>query len=315
MKKNNLIQLIILFILGAAVLFSLLLPQLPHINNNKEIIQLSMILREADNALWSNTRLGLEQASNEFDAELRFLTLSKTDDYNEQIELVKREIDGGADAIIIVPVNPDKFSDWLETQKNICPIVCIESPVENTDLTISPDGELLGSKLAEAARHEWRGNTICLIDNSGLRTGIKTRIDATEKTLNKYNIPVKRLLLSDNQIYTNLPSLLLQHNSSTVITFEPYCTELAAKCKENNKLDFKLYGTGVSTYIAGCMERGTINAIAAWSDYATDYLAAQNAILLSRDKKVTFNSLPFRIIYWEDMYETENEKLLFPVIS
>ena len=191
MKKNNLIQLIILFILGAAVLFSLLLPQLPHINNNKEIIQLSMILREADNALWSNTRLGLEQASNEFDAELRFLTLSKTDDYNEQIELVKREIDGGADAIIIVPVNPDKFSDWLETQKNICPIVCIESPVENTDLTISPDGELLGSKLAEAARHEWRGNTICLIDNSGLRTGIKTRIDAAEKTLNKYNIPVK----------------------------------------------------------------------------------------------------------------------------
>ena len=315
MKKNNLIQLIILFILGAAVLFSLLLPQLPHINNAKEIIQISMILRESDNSLWSNTRLGLEQASNELDAELRFLSLSKTDDFNEQVELVKREIDGGADAIIIVPVNPDKFSKWLENQKNTCPIICIESKVENADLTISPDWKLLGSALAKAARSEWNGDTICLIDNSGLRTGITARIDATEKALTKYNIPVKRLILSDNQILTNLPSLLLQNNSSTVITFKPYSTELAARCKEDKKLDFKLYGTGVSTYIASSMERGTINAIAAWSDYAVGYLAAQNAISLSRDKKASFDSLPFRIIYWEDMYETENEKLLFPVIS
>lgn len=315
MKKNNLIQLIILFILGAAVLFSLLLPQLPHINNAKEIIQISMILRESDNSLWSNTRLGLEQASNELDAELRFLSLSKTDDFNEQIELVKREIDGGADAIIIVPVNPDKFSQWLETQKNTCPIICIESKTQNANLTISPDCELLGTELAEAARSQWQGNTICLIDNSGSRTGITTRIDAAEKALTEYNIPVKRLILSDNQILTNLPSLLLQNNSSTVIAFEPYSTELAARCKEDNKLDFKLYGTGVSTYIASSMERGTINAIAAWSDYAVGYLAAQNAISLSRNKKATFDSLPFRIIYWEDMYETENEKLLFPVIS
>lgn len=315
MKKNNLIQLAILFILGAAVLFSLLLPQLPHISNNEEIIQISMILRESDNSLWSNTRIGLEQASNEFNAELRFLSLSKTDDYNEQLELVKREIDGGADAIIIVPVNPDEFSNWLSNQKISCPIISIESPIKNANLTISPDCQMLGTALANAAIHRWRGNTVCLIDTSLSRTGITARIDAAEQTLKKHNIPVKRITISDNQILNDLPSLLLQYNSSDVITFEPYSTELAAKCKEDNKLDFKLYGTGVSTYIAGCMERGTINAIVAWSDYATGYLAAQNAILLSRNKKPTFDSLPFRIIYWEDMYETENEKLLFPVIS
>lgn len=315
MKKNNLIQLVVLFVLGAAVLFSLLVPQLPHLNNNEEIIQLSMILPEPDNYFWSNTRIGLEQASNELDAELRFLSLSTPNNFDEQIELVKREIDGGADAIIIVPVNPSAFSQWLSKQKNTCPIICLESNVKNANLTISPESEKLGTSLAQTAKNDWTDGTICLIDCSEARTGITSRIDAAEKTLNEYNIPVKRLVLSDKQISSNLKSLLIQYNSSYVITFEPYSTELVAKCKESNNLDFKLYGTGVSTYITGCMERGTINAIAAWSDYAAGYLAAQNAILLSRNKKANFDSLPFRIIYLEDMYETENEKLLFPVIS
>ncbi len=315
MKKNNLIELVILSFLGIAVLISLFLPQLPNIVNNQKVIQLSIILRESDNYLWSNTRLGLEYACNELNAELRFLTLSTTDDSNEQIEIVKREIESGADAVLVVPADPMAFSEWVSSQKDICPIVCMESMVSGTELTISPDYDSIGKSLALAARHRWRGQTICLLDTSSARTGISACVDAAEKTLNEFNIPVKRIKLNDVQIKDNLKALLAEHNSSTLITFDPYSTELAAKYKENNSLDFKLYGTGVSAYITSCMERGTITAIAAWSDYAAGYLAAENAIMLARGKPVNFEPLPFKIIRGENMYVSENEKLLFPVIS
>lgn len=315
MKKNNLIEIIILFFLGIAVLISLFLPQLSHIKNHKRFTQISMILSQSDYSLWSNVRLGMEQAANQLNAEVRFLTLSTANDANEQIKLINHEIERGADAIIIVPANPSVLSEWILKQKDICPIVCIESSISGADLTISPNPSGLGKALANAVINQWSGEKICLVDSSCDRTGISSRIDAAEKALNQFNVPVERLNLSNCNIKSDLQYLLEQYKSCTMVTFEPSSTELVARYKESNSLDFKIYGTGISTYITNCMEHKTINAVATWRDYAVGYLAVENAILLASGEKVKLDYLPFEVVDCEDMYETENQKLLFPVIS
>ena len=90
-RRSALIHLAILAALGAAVVLTLLLPQLSDLHRRPQPLELSVIIREQDSSFWTNARMGMEQAAGELGAELRFLTLSTANDGREQWELLLRE--------------------------------------------------------------------------------------------------------------------------------------------------------------------------------------------------------------------------------
>ena len=61
------------------------------------------------------------------------------------------------------------------------------------------------------------------------------------------------------------------------------------------------------------LERGDVAAVAAVSDYAAGYVAAESAIHLARGEAADAEQLPFFVVRGEDIYDPENQKLLFPV--
>ena len=67
--------------------------------------------------------------------------------------------------------------------------------------------------------------------------------------------------------------------------------------------------------MASGLDRGAIQAAAVWSDSAAGSLAVQGAVEAARGKKPQAAELPFSVVRREDMYEPENQKLLFPVVS
>ncbi|MDE6841853.1 MAG: hypothetical protein K2P49_13635, partial [Oscillospiraceae bacterium] len=68
MKRNARIELVILLALGGGVILTMLLPQVAARRRAAPPAEVSVILREADTALWSNVRLGMEQAAGELGA-------------------------------------------------------------------------------------------------------------------------------------------------------------------------------------------------------------------------------------------------------
>ena len=88
-----------------------------------------------------------------------------------------------------------------------------------------------------------------------------------------------------------------------------------AGAKESGGLTAGLYGVGGTAAIAGCLERGTLSAVAAWSDYAAGYLAVEGAVRAARREELSTQPLAFSMIRGEDMYDPDNQKLLFPVTS
>ena len=97
-RKSTLIEITLLGLLGGLALLSLVGPQLFRDRAAPQLLSLSVLLRDTDSSGWTVARQGMEQAADEFGAELRFLTLSTHGDSDEQTELCLREIDGGARA-------------------------------------------------------------------------------------------------------------------------------------------------------------------------------------------------------------------------
>ena len=94
MKHRTMLQMSILVALGLGVLFSLVAFDQPG-RQDTELLEVSVIIREADSTGWSAARQGMEQAAADLGAELRFLTLSQSNSAEEQRSLLAREVDRG----------------------------------------------------------------------------------------------------------------------------------------------------------------------------------------------------------------------------
>ena len=101
-KHNSLVEYVILGVLGSLVVLTLAVPPLLRDRRCAPVLSLSVLLRDTDNS-WTAARQGMELAADELGAELRFLTLTTSNSGEEQEELFLRELEGGADALIVVP--------------------------------------------------------------------------------------------------------------------------------------------------------------------------------------------------------------------
>lgn len=312
-KKNELIQMAILFVLGIAVVLSSILPRIRiHNTLTTEPLEVSVIIREADSSLWFNTRLGMEQAADELRVELRFLTLPQANDSKNQIRLLRREHAQGADALIIVPADPPRLMAALTEQDLGCPMVCMESQADWSSPFIAPDNAALGRELAMAALEDWRGGSFLLVNGCHSSTGLALRAKSAQQALLQAGV---RVQLETAEKEGELRRLMEETDASGIIVFEPALTEQAAALKENLNSEQLLYGVGVTTAAAAYLERGTISAVAAWSDFVAGYLAVESAVHQIKGRQYQVEPLPFFVVRGDEIYDPKYQKLLFPVMS
>lgn len=314
-RRNAWIQLAILILLGGGVVLSLVLPQLSEGQEGAPLLELSVIIRERDSTLWSNARLGMEQAAEELRAETRFLVLSRDNSGQEQEVLLRREYEGGADALVVVPVDSEALAQNLRDLTGHRPVVTLESQLEGAEDAISPDNQALGQALAQALLEDWTGGTVLLLDTAPTSSGVRERLEGAKEILEDACVPVQRRTARAGGMSAVLDGLTREAGAAWIMAFEPSATQKAAAAKESHGLKQPLYGVGVSTDAAAWLERGTVTAVAAWSDYAAGYLAVERAVKAARGEKTKTEPLPFSVVRGEDIYDSDNEKLLFPVAS
>lgn len=303
--KNNVVEIAILGVLGSLVILTLAIPQLFRDRTEPQLLAVSVLLRDIDNSGWTVTRQGMEQAADELGAELRFLTLSIQNDSREQEELLRREVEGGADALVVVPADPQSLYTALSQLSGPCPVVTLECAMEGGAGVAAPDNEQVGRRLAEALLEDWDNGQVVLLDNSEACPEAAARLEGALDVLTQAGIPVVSM--------TTLPKEWT--DARWIMTFEASATRQTAERKETEGRSAALYGVGSSTAITAQLERGTIAAVAAWSDYAAGYLAVQQAVRAVQEQREGLDPLPFSIIRGENIYEPENQKLLFPVMS
>lgn len=303
MKKSNLVEIVLLGVLGALALLTLIIPQLLRDRDGPRLLSLSVLLRDTENSNWPVTRQGMEQAADELGAELRFLTLTVPNDSREQEELLRREVEGGADSLVAIPADPEALHLALLRLSDPCPVVTLECAMEGGAGLVSPDNEQVGRRLAEALLEDWDSGQVLLLNAGSACPEAASRLEAAREVLTGHGVPVRTA------------DALPEEEGRWVMAFESGSTYQAAEHREAEGRSFALYGVGASTAIITQLEKGTIAAIAAWSDYAAGYLAVRQAVQAVREWPQTPDSLPFSIVRGEDIYAPENQKLLFPVMS
>ena len=150
----------------------------------------------------------------------------------------------------------------------------LESELPEAVALITPDNEALGWALARRALEEYRGGTVLLLDCLPENTGVQARVEAAEAALIRGGATVLRWSETGEEELIRLDE---EGALAQVVALEIGATEAAAQAKERAGSSAALYGVGVTSRIAAWLERGTISAVAAWSEYAAGYLAVDGA--------------------------------------
>lgn len=300
-----------LLMLGVLLLLLLLILYPARTQRRPELLEMSVIAREADGSAWATARQGMEQAAADLNVELRFLYPGQSDSAQEQGQLLRREVESGASAILLFPADREALSEEVRAASSKAALVTLETDMEDTAGYVGVDNAALGEALGRAALNGVpQGGTVLLVLAASQRSGVGDRLAAAEAVLRSEGREVRYFAGTADA----LTEALSQGDTQAVIAFEASSLERAAAAVSRLEDPPLLYGAGSTAAITAGLEQGRITSILAQNAFSTGYLAVESAARTARRETAEpLESLPFFTVRRENMYEPEHQKLLFPV--
>ena len=310
--------LIFLYIIFLLILFLMCSTDLIIQEPEQEIYQIAVIVEDGRSDNYSNFRKGMDQAAVEFNVDVRFITLYEKLDVEEQMELMDREQQDGANALIVVPADEEQIT---EKQMTI-PVIFLRSGLGGASMgSITIDYENMGEQLAGMMSQDIQDDTSVLfltnpskqsdMDRMFLK-GAKAALDA-----DGYSTQTIRIY-DENTMLESLESLEAWQDGNAVILAEnqEILTAMAgimADVPEAEAHIRGLYGRGNTMPILNYLDRGYIDGICVTDDFSIGYLSVREAVWALEGNDSSYIVMDSYYIEKENLREAAYEKVLFPI--
>lgn len=323
MRKRKKYGLIIFLLITFSILV-FIAKEFLYEEENK-IYKISVIIRGKSSESWMITKEGIDQAATDMNVDISFIALSDENSLYEQKELVKREVDDGADAIIISPTDYEKMDETIKNVIEKIPVVLMESTIKSGENIpyISCDNYEIGRSLAEEMIQSgnYRKN-IAVVDSSSECSSIRERYNGFIDVINesKNNYVLWNIDFNDEGVYESIKKLIEEKNVDVIVALEPSALEVIAQGKKELISQFKedifaeIYGVGSTSKIIALLEEGIIKSIIVQNDFNVGYLSVQAAMDTLNGEEYKNRKIEFSIINKRNMYSDENQRLLFPFV-
>lgn len=263
------------------------------------IYRVSVLLDGTDGDSWKNFRAGLNQAALERNVDLRFLT--RYDDSAGQSAALRREWEGEAEGVILVPADAQALGETLrEAPAGLA--VCVVGPAlpaGRVDSYVSPDYDAMGRRLADAAAEIGEKCTLYLSD----RPSPAARLLAAglEAGLREKGIPLLQETVGEDGI-TQVPGegALAAVESGVA---EALCAVPAASGR--------VCGAGSSGVLLQALEGGAAAALVVQSDFDAGYLSLARVVARLSQEKVEDTVLECYTATGENMFHYPMSDILF----
>lgn len=313
MSRKAWLQLV-LPLIGLSVLFWLLAFAPGEKHHQPPLLEMSVILRDGDGAV-STMRKGMEQAAQDLNVELRFLIPAEDNSAVQQAQLLEREVAGAASAVLLIPADREALGDAVSAAAGKTTLVTVETDMTawGTAASITMDHQELGAALGAAALNGVpEGGTVLLLDSLPGDNGIRERMEAAKAVLERGGRQARVYKWDPDT--TSLPDILRIERPRAIIAFEAAALADVAEMSRGEDAFPLLYGCGSTASIAAALEKGRVTAITAVNVFSAGYLAVEAAAALARHEDWTAAApVAFSIVRQETMYDSDNQKLLFPV--
>lgn len=289
---------------------------------NLDIIMIPKVSDEK-NDFWMTMIAGAESAAKEYEVNLKIKSPDSESNYNMQERLILDAINEKPDVIVISPIDYYELTDTIKKVKeNKITLILLDSNINEdlSDCFIETNNYEAGKILGEyvnglvnedsniAIVSHVKGTSTAVEREEGVRDGIDNSQDLISKVV--YSD-------SDYQKAYNLTKDLVQNDRSIdiIVGLNLYSTVGVARAIEELGLQetIRVVGFDNDEEGIGYLENGTIQALLIQRPFNMGYLGIEKAVSLYKKKHVERKiDSGSKLITQYNIYDEENEKLLFP---
>ncbi|MCH4207478.1 MAG: substrate-binding domain-containing protein [Solobacterium sp.] len=286
--------------------------------------QISVIVSDSTSDRWTRFRAGLEQAAEDYDVNLNYVTTDKFAAQYEETKLMRDEAANGVDGIVVQLVSSKNASDLIEEISKKTFIGLVETDAEVTDslsdsyFAVTADNHEIGVSLAEQVLHDHQDNCqslkIAVLAGNQNQMSMQQRLAGLEETLTDAGCTINWVLenssaLEDVQSYESADVMISLDNDSleTAVSY----------VQTNPALIPQLYGIGCSDRTIYYLDKGTISSMIVPNEFNMGYESIMTIIsqLKNRLSPQADVEVSYSEITKENLYSEENQKMLFPIVK
>lgn len=287
-----------------------------------DVFTFAVIVEDVRDENYVNFRKGMDRAAIEWNADVSFITLYEQNNAQQQLEMVVREQQDGANAVILAPVDETLIEEAMADKRITVPLVLVngELPRDRISAVVTTDFYAMGRQLAgqitqkntsdmpiylfsEAEDHvvtrRFRDGVMAELDEAGYQAVLfRDKEDTFRKCIEELVYPGDGhavIIALDQESLTKTADIL---SESTV-----YRSHVKG-----------LYGRGTTLSILNALDRGNIDGICVTDDFSTGYLSVRRAVEAATNQ-VTQEQTMMESYYIEkeDLRKSQYEKMLYPI--
>ena len=313
--------ILLLYMIVLTVLFLMCSTDLIIREPEKEIYQVAVIIEDARDDNYGSFRKGMDQAAVELNADVRFITLYEKLDADQQMELISREQQDGADALIVVPADEEQVLAALARRQVTVPMVILGSGLtgEGVTGTVVVDyremGERLGREMKEQLAED--GTVLIFTDPSG-RSGASRRfLEGARAVMEEQGILCRTIARDPEHGFKMFMETMEEPGQVLILAESPEILSEAAGClAELPGLSGRafLYGRGSTLPVLNYLDRGLIRGLCVTDEFGIGYFSVGIAVrALESAGGVSDVAMDSFYIEKEDLRDPAYEKMLFPI--
>ncbi len=286
------------------------------------IIQVSLIVYGSDASRWENLKQGAALAADDLNAEVTLITMSGEDDGEEQISLIRREAQGGADALLIAAADSELIKEYLENEPIKIPYAFVESGIGDiNDLTSADNSSMAESLIKTIDDNEKDWIKAAVIVDHDRRDSVKERLNTVLNTDVPYAENVVLWERNEQEVDKKaqffLQRQLTEEAVDVVIALDNSSMEEIIDAAVNLNKDVKIYGIANSSKSAYYLDNRLVRSLVYQDEFSIGYIGLSD-LLESNFRKLPDHTphgrsrIAFKVVDHNNMYDKANQRLLFP---
>lgn len=281
---------------------------------SQEAYQFHAYLRNTfDDNGYNVLKQGMEQAANDYKIELSFSVMEE--DGEQQVDLLKQEVEAGVEGFIIEP----KQEPFDFNQAITVPFVYVNQqelvdqiPVVSADNHQS--GYVLGKEMLATTNEQGR---VLVVRPKVLYSENSENYVGLQQAFSEQQVAFDEWIIEEGQIDSLIQHLSEKKDYLGIVSLSLELSEALGKAKKQEKTfeNQALYGFGLSNQLLNFIEQGVFQGVGVSNQFAVGYAAVVQLMSQVSGEYQRIPGIDTLFVTKENLFDTDNQKLLFPLIQ
>lgn len=293
----------------------------------EETYRISVIVNDSNSDRWRAFRLGLEQAARDCNVDLNYVSTGRLESIEEEMALVNRELENGAEGIIVQMVSSEENVLRLMKASVEPAVVLLESDImpENQYALAGADNMEVGRAVADAIKRDYSseldGKRVGILIGNQRQLSMQRRLQGLKAGLEEAELDIKWELAYTEMMNEENEALFEQLETVDIlIALGNDETEKMVDFMQTERADVEncsLYGVGCSEKAVYYLDKGVIRTLVVPNEFNLGYQSMEAVAkqLKYHLDKAEDSQVGYLVIDQMNLYDEENQKVLFPIVQ